>query len=84
MSEKFIKAQEVAQVLEVSVPYAYKVIRQLNEELANKGFPQFRVESAVSISTKECTTAIFNRIRGKRNACLQRQKQWFMVCHGSL
>lgn len=38
MSEKFIKAQEVAQVLEVSVPYAYKVIRQLNEELANKGF----------------------------------------------
>ena len=38
MPEKFIKAQEVAQVLEVSVPYAYKIIRQLNEELANKGF----------------------------------------------
>lgn len=38
MSEKFIKAEEVAQLLEVSVPYAYKVIRKLNQELADKGY----------------------------------------------
>lgn len=29
MSEKFIKANEVAEVMEISVPYAYKIIRKL-------------------------------------------------------
>lgn len=38
MSEKFIKANEVAEVMEISVPYAYKIIRKLNQELADKGF----------------------------------------------
>ena len=31
MSEKFIRAEEVAEVMEISVPYAYKIIRKLNE-----------------------------------------------------
>ena len=38
MENKFIKADEVAKELEVSKPYAYKIIRQLNEELKAKGF----------------------------------------------
>ena len=38
MENKFIKADEVAKELEVSKPYAYKIIRQLNEELNTKGF----------------------------------------------
>ena len=38
MENKFIKADEVAKELEVSKPYAYKIIRQLNEELNAKGF----------------------------------------------
>ena len=33
MDNKFIRAGEVAQELSVSKPYAYKLIRQLNEEL---------------------------------------------------
>ena len=33
----FMKAPEVAQILEISVPYAYKLIRQLNEELKERG-----------------------------------------------
>ena len=37
MENKFIKADEVAKELEVSKPYAYKIIRQLNEELNAKG-----------------------------------------------
>ncbi|MCD8066266.1 MAG: LysR family transcriptional regulator [Oscillospiraceae bacterium] len=38
MENKFIRADEVAKDLDVSKPYAYKLIRQLNEELKAKGF----------------------------------------------
>ena len=38
MSNKFMKAEEVAAELDVSVSYAYKVIRMLNKELRDKGF----------------------------------------------
>ena len=37
MEPKFLRAEEVAQELSVSKPYAYKLIRQLNEELKAKG-----------------------------------------------
>ncbi|WP_295088533.1 hypothetical protein [Ruminococcus sp.] len=29
MSEKFIRAEELAEIMEISVPYAYKIIKQL-------------------------------------------------------
>ena len=38
MDNKFIRAEDVAQELNVSKPYAYKLIRQLNEELRAKGY----------------------------------------------
>ena len=38
MENKFIRADDVAQELNVSKPYAYKPIRKLNEELKAKGF----------------------------------------------
>ena len=38
MKNRFICAEEVVQELSVSKPYAYKLIRQLNEELKAKGF----------------------------------------------
>ena len=38
MENKFIRADEVASELGVSKPYAYKLIRQLNKELKDKGF----------------------------------------------
>lgn len=34
---RFIKADEVADELGISKPYAYKIIRRLNEELREKG-----------------------------------------------
>ena len=38
MSEKmFMRADEVAEVLDVSMPYAYKLIRRMNQELKEKG-----------------------------------------------
>lgn len=33
----FMRVEEVAEVMDVSVPYAYKVIRRLNKELAKTG-----------------------------------------------
>ena len=39
MDNKFIRAEEVAQELSVSKPYAYKLIRQLNEELKANCLP---------------------------------------------
>ena len=36
-TDMFIKADEVSKTLDVSMTYAYRVIKQLNEELAAKG-----------------------------------------------
>ena len=38
MNNKFIRAEEVAQEISVSKPYAYKLIKRLNDELKEKGF----------------------------------------------
>jgi len=38
MKNKFIRVKEVAEELQVSVPYAYKIIKKLNNELKEKGF----------------------------------------------
>jgi len=38
MENRFIRADDVAQELNVSKPYAYKLIRRLNEELKAQGF----------------------------------------------
>ena len=35
--QMFMRAEEVAQVLGVSKPYAYKLIREMNEELKKLG-----------------------------------------------
>ena len=36
--ELFIRAEEVAGALGISKPYAYKLVREMNEELKQKGF----------------------------------------------
>ena len=36
MENRFIRADDVARELSVSKPYAYKLIRQLNEELKGR------------------------------------------------
>ena len=36
-TDMFIKADEVSKTLDVSMTYAYRVMKQLNEELAAKG-----------------------------------------------
>lgn len=36
--KKFIRVEEVATELDISVSHAYKIMRQLNKELEAKGF----------------------------------------------
>ena len=55
MENRFIRAEEVADELGVSKPYAYKLIRQLNEELKDKGFITSQGGSTASISTNGST-----------------------------
>lgn len=40
MSEKFIRAEEVAEVMEISVAYAYKIIRNSIRNFPTKGLSQ--------------------------------------------
>ena len=34
----FMRVNEVAEELGISIPFAYRIIRQMNEELEEKGF----------------------------------------------
>ena len=36
--ELFVRAEEVASELGISKPYAYKLVREMNEDLKQKGF----------------------------------------------
>ena len=38
MSNTFLKAEEVAQILGISKSHAYKIMQKLNTELKEKGF----------------------------------------------
>lgn len=38
LTKSFLNAEEVAERLEISKPFAYKVIRDLNEELGEQGY----------------------------------------------
>lgn len=37
-NKQYLKANDVAQYMDISIPMAYKIIRKLNDELAAKGF----------------------------------------------
>ena len=36
--KKFLKAEDISAILEVSIPMAYKIIRRLNKELNSMGY----------------------------------------------
>ena len=55
MENRFIRADDVAQELNVSKPYAYKLIRKLNEELKAKVLLRLQGVSTVSIFMKGST-----------------------------
>ena len=72
MENKFIRAEEVAQELSVSKPYAYKLIRQLNEELKAKGF--------ITITGRVNRQYFYERLYGAGNP----QRDTTMSCSAAL
>jgi len=36
--KKYLKAEDVATYMEISIPMAYKIIRRLNDELVSQGY----------------------------------------------
>ena len=65
MEKLYYTAKEVAEMLDVSVSHAYKVIREANRELSSKGFMSEPAESAVSILTVKYMTYVIRQHRGK-------------------
>ena len=76
----FMRVQEVAAELGVSVPYAYKLIRQLNEELKATGC----ITIAGRIDRKFFHEKLYGMRNGdereKMNGGIQKQEEWNMVC----
>ena len=72
MENRFIRADDVAQELNVSKPYAYKLIRKLNEELKERDLLRLRGVSTASIFMKGSTEPE----RRRNNAGIQKRGQW--------
>ena len=68
MENKFIRADDVAQELSVSKPYAYKLIRKLNEELKAQGF--------ITIAGRVNRQYFYERLYGAGNP----QRDTIMAC----
>lgn len=66
MENKFIRVDEVAKELDVSKPYAYKIIRQLNDELKAKGF----VTIAGRVNRQYFNERLYGAERNKVNASI--------------
>ena len=60
MKKQFINAAEIAEACDISVSHAYKVCRDLNAELAEKGYLTF--------AGKLPTAYFLERIYGGNNA----------------
>lgn len=80
----FMRVTEVAEALDVSEPYAYKLIRKLNEELKQKGCiviagridRRFFYEKFYGSNTKNWG--------GIKIANIQKRRHKNVVCHGAI
>lgn len=66
MENKFIRVDEVAKELDVSKPYAYKIILQLNDELKAKGF----ITIAGRVNRQYFNERLYGAERNKVNASI--------------
>ena len=66
MENKFIRVDEVAKELDVSKPYAYKIIRQLNGELKAKDF----ITIAGRVNRQYFNERLYGAERNKVNASI--------------
>lgn len=65
MEKLYYTAKEVAEMLDVSVSHAYKVIREANRELSSKGFYVRAGRVSRSILTVKYMTYVIRQHKGK-------------------
>ena len=81
-NELFVTAGEVAQELGVSKPFAYKLVRQMNEELEAKGF----ITLAGRVSRKYYEEKFYGNFRGffknrkKEHKKAENRNCWRTLC----
>ena len=78
--ELFVRAEEVAGALGISKPYAYKLVREMNEELKQKGFPHHPRTGEQALLRGKILWTAGQSVRREQNASVQRQGQGNMVC----
>ena len=66
MGQQFLRVEEVAEILDVSTSYAYKVIRELNEELKRKGL----ITISGRINRGYFNERLYEVGKENKNACL--------------
>lgn len=66
MGQQFMRVDEVVEILDVSPSYAYKVIRQLNNELKKQGF----ITIAGRVNRDYFYERLYQARKENKNACL--------------
>ena len=61
----FVSAEEVAKILGISKPYAYKIVRSMNDELKAKGF----ITISGKVSRRFCEEKFYG-LGGDERACV--------------
>lgn len=61
-----MRVEEVAEILDVSTSYAYKVIRELNEELKRKGF----ITISGRVNREYFNERLYQARKENKNTCL--------------
>ena len=67
MEKLYYTAKEVAEMLDVSVSHAYKVIREANRELSSKGF----YVRAGRVSRKYLDSKVYSSASGLFRLCMR-------------
>lgn len=73
-NELFIFADEIAEQLNVSRAFAYKIIKNLNDELKAKGFLTISCRGSRAFY-EERVYGISNMLEGERNGNIGKQKE---------
>ena len=69
MSDKFIRAEDVAKELDISKAYAYKIIQRMNKELQQQGY--MTIAGRVN---RQYFTERFYGMNGAENGVLRKEE----------
>ena len=81
MNSKLMRAEEVASELDISVSFAYKIIKQLNDELKASGY----ITISGRVNRQYFNERLYGtRKEGLKDAGIQGQEKPYLVCNGQI